>query len=89
MPRPRLHAFEGEQLTVRQIHQRVPVLSERTIRDHLAAGRRTRTAMLCFDPIAAAARGGRITQRILRARSTAEPPHGIPDPPAAATSFQE
>jgi len=27
--------------------------------------------MLCFDPIAAAARGGRITQRILRARSTA------------------
>jgi hypothetical protein len=56
MPRPRLHA-EGEQLTVQQIHQRVPVLSERTIRDHLAAGRRTRTAMLCFDPIAAAARG--------------------------------
>lgn len=57
MPRPRLHAFEGEQLTVQQIHQRVPVLSERTIRDHLAAGRRTRTAMLCFDPIAAASRG--------------------------------
>lgn len=27
MPRPRLHAFEGEQLTVQQIHQRVPVLS--------------------------------------------------------------
>jgi len=69
MSRPRLHAFEGEQLTVQHIHQRVPVLSERTIRDHLAAGRRTRTAMLCFDPIAAAARGGRITQRILRARS--------------------
>ena len=41
MPRPQLHAFEGEQLTVQQIHQRVPVLSERTIRDHLAAGRRT------------------------------------------------
>lgn len=71
MPRPRLHAFEGEQLTVQQIHQRVPVLSPRTIRDHLAAGRRTRVAMLCFDPIAAAARGGRMTQRILRARSTA------------------
>ncbi|TFZ46470.1 hypothetical protein E5C33_04550 [Stenotrophomonas maltophilia] len=71
MPRARLHAFEGEQLTVQQIHLRVPILSERTIRDHLAAGRRTRSAMLCFDPIAAAARGGRITQRILRARSTA------------------
>jgi len=71
MPRPRLHAFEGEQLTVQQIHQGVPVLSERTIRDPLAAGRRTRSAMLSFDPIAAAARGGRITQRILRARSTA------------------
>lgn len=70
MPRARLHAFEGEQLTVQQIHQRVPVLSQRTIRDHLAAGRRTSTAMLCFDPIAAAERGGRITQRILRARST-------------------
>lgn len=63
-----LHDFEGEQLTVRQIHLRVPALSERTIRDHLAAGRRTRTAMLAFDPIAAAARGGRMTQRLLRAR---------------------
>ena len=71
MPRARLHAFEGEQLTVQQIHQRVPILSERTIRDHLAAGRRTRSAMLCFDPIAAAARGGRITQHMLRARSVA------------------
>ncbi|MCX2893055.1 hypothetical protein ORG27_05635 [Stenotrophomonas lactitubi] len=70
MPRARLHAFDGEQLTVQQIHQRVPVLSQRTIRDHLSAGRRTSTAMLCFDPIAAAARGGRITQRILRARSS-------------------
>jgi len=70
MPRTRLHAFDGEQLTVQQIHQRVPVLSQRTIRDHLSAGRRTSTAMLCFDPIAAAARGGRITQRILRARSS-------------------
>lgn len=70
MPRARLHAFDGEQLTVQQIHQRVPVLSQRTIRDHLSAGRRTSTAMLCFDPVAAAARGGRITQRILRARSS-------------------
>lgn len=69
MTRARLHAFEGEQLTVQQIHQRVPVLSPRTIRDHLAAGRRTSTAMLCFDPIAAAARGGRMTQRTLRARA--------------------
>ena len=70
MPRARLHASECEQLTVQQIHPRVTVLSQRTIRDHLAAGRRTSTAMLCFDPIAAAARGGRITQRILRARSS-------------------
>lgn len=70
MPEPRLHAFEGEQLTVQQIHQRVPALSQRTIRDHLAAGRRTRTAMLSFDPAAAAARGGRMTQRLLRARDT-------------------
>lgn len=64
-----VHTFEGEQLTVRQIAGRVPALSERTIRDHLAAGRRTRSAMLSFDPLAAASRGGRITQRALRARS--------------------
>ena len=80
MPRARLHAFEGSAVhphggEQRQghlvlMHQRVPVLSQRTIRDHLSAGRRTSTAMLCFDPIAAAARGGRITQRILRARSS-------------------
>ncbi|MBO8042788.1 hypothetical protein J6396_34595 [Pseudomonas aeruginosa] len=71
MSRPRLHAFEGGQLTVQQIPQGVRVLPERTIRDPLAAGGRARPAMLCFDPIAAAARGGRITQRILRARSIA------------------
>lgn len=86
MPRPRLHAFEGEQLTVQQIHQRVPVLSERTIRDHLAAGRRTRTAMLCFDPIAAAAREGASPSA-----SSAPAPSSvaIPDPPAPAAFLQE
>ena len=85
MPRPRLHAFEGEQLTVQQIHQRVPVLSERTIRDHLAAGRRTRTAMLCFDPIAAASRGASPSASCAHAAS----PVVIPDPPAPAAFFQE
>lgn len=57
---PARHDFEGEQLTVAEIRRRVPILSDRSIRDHLQAGRRTRSAMLSFDPAAASARGGRI-----------------------------
>lgn len=56
----KLHDFDGERLTVRQIRERVPVLSERAVRDYLAAGRNTAMAMLSFDPKAASARGGRI-----------------------------
>lgn len=43
------HDFEGEQLTVAEIMQRVPALADSTIRRHLAAGRNTRVAMLSFD----------------------------------------
>ncbi|WP_323162837.1 hypothetical protein [Stenotrophomonas maltophilia] len=66
MTRAVTYEFEGEQLTVRQIGERVPALPERTIRNHIAAGRRTRTAMLSFDAAAASSRGGRITRRALR-----------------------
>ena len=44
------HPFDGEQLTVQQIHQRVPALSERSICRALAAGRNTKQSMLSFDP---------------------------------------
>lgn len=57
--RARVYEFEGEQLTVAQIRQRVPALSADTIRNHLAAGRNTRQAMLAFDPAAALRLGGR------------------------------
>ncbi len=59
--------FEGEELTVAQIRQRVPILSDRTIRKHLAAGRDTRQAMLNFDISAASARGGRKAARRAKA----------------------
>ena len=42
--------FEGEQLTVKQIRERVPILGEESIRNHLRAGRNTRTAMLSHVP---------------------------------------
>lgn len=60
--------FEGEELTVAQIRQRVPILSERTIRKHLARGRNTTSAMMNFDISAASARGGRKAAR--RAKSS-------------------
>lgn len=56
-------------MTVAQIRRLVPVLSDRAIRSHLAAGRRTRAAMLTFDPAAASSRGGTITARNNRSRA--------------------
>lgn len=52
-------AFEGEQLTIVEIRQRVPILADSTIRAHLCAGRTTRVAMLSFDPRKASARAAR------------------------------
>ena len=45
----KLHTFNGEQLTVRQIKQRVPRLCDYTIRQHLAAGRNTTATMLQYN----------------------------------------
>lgn len=40
--------FDGQLLTVAEIRERVPVMSEASIRDHLRAGRNTQTAMTCY-----------------------------------------
>lgn len=45
----KLHEFEGEMLTVAQIAERVPRVSQSSIRAHLKAGRKTRFEMLA-DP---------------------------------------
>jgi hypothetical protein len=47
---PIRHDFEGELLTIAEIRNRVPVISEQSIREHLAAGRNSRQAMLCYRP---------------------------------------
>lgn len=45
-PDPALHLFEGEQLTIAEIQQRVPVLSKSSVRGQIKLGRRTRQEML-------------------------------------------
>ncbi|KAF1702872.1 hypothetical protein [Pseudoxanthomonas kaohsiungensis] len=52
-------SFEGQELTVAQIREHVPVLGESTIRSHLRAGRNTRAAMLNFNSTIASRQGGR------------------------------
>lgn len=58
----KLHTFNGEQLTVQQIKQRVPNLSVRTLYRHIASGRNTTAAIMQYDShalqIAGARRGG-------------------------------
>lgn len=44
------YAFEGEQLTVKQICARVTGLSETTVREKLAKGMSSRTEMLSTPP---------------------------------------
>lgn len=48
MARARKHEFDGELLTVDEIMPRVPILSEKCIREHLQAGRNTTIAMLSY-----------------------------------------
>jgi hypothetical protein len=48
--KPRLFDFEGEQLSAAEIQRRVPAISETSVRQHLAAGRNTREAMLTYRP---------------------------------------
>lgn len=63
MTRATRYNFEGEQLTVTEIRQRVPALADTTIRRHLAAGRNTRQAMLTFDSSKGIATSGRKAAR--------------------------
>jgi len=58
--------FEGEQLTVAQIRERVPALTDASIRNHLQAGRNTRQAMLTVDQSAVRSRNGRVASRKTR-----------------------
>lgn len=66
------HAFDGEQLTVAEIMQRVPALGESAIRNALAAGRNTTAAMLSFDPKRATVIGAR--KAAARARANGHEP---------------
>jgi hypothetical protein len=58
--------FEGAWLTVKEIRAMVPCLSPHCIRNHLEAGRNTRTAMLSFDHNAARRQGARNGSRKTR-----------------------
>lgn len=49
-PAPRLHEFDGQQLTIAEIKKLIPVVSESSIRQHLEAGRNTREAILNYRP---------------------------------------
>lgn len=42
--------FEGEMLTIAQIRQRVQIVSDASLRAHLAAGRNTASAILSHVP---------------------------------------
>lgn len=55
----RRYEFEGQMLTVVEIHAIVPAISEPAIVQHLKAGRVTRQQMLTFNPRAAMSAGGR------------------------------
>ena len=48
-PLVKRHWFEGQLLTVTEIHRLVSGLSRTTVRKHLSAGRNTRYLMLSFD----------------------------------------
>jgi hypothetical protein len=45
----KVYEFEGEELTLRQIQERLPVLSTRTIQKHVEEGRTTRREILSYD----------------------------------------
>jgi len=59
----KLYVFEGEMLSARQIHERVPVISERSVPKHIEAGRNTRAAMLQHCPTRAMKVGGAIGRK--------------------------
>lgn len=63
-----LYTFDGHPMTLAEIRQRVPVISEATIRDHLRAGRNTRQAMLSYSQVEAFRQAGKKSARVGRSR---------------------
>lgn len=63
-----LYTFDGQPMTLAEIRQRVPVISEATIRDHLRAGRNTKQAMLGFSQTEALRQAGKKSARTNRSR---------------------
>lgn len=45
----KFYPFDGEQLTFADIRRRVPCMSATAVRNGLAKGRTTRSALLCAD----------------------------------------
>ena len=62
------YTFDGEYLTVREIHQRVPALSIQTVRNHLRSGRVTTVAMLSFSTEAIRTANGRRAAKRYKAK---------------------
>lgn len=85
--KPATFLFEGEELTVAQIRQRVPVLPDVTIRKHLHDGRRTRQAMLTYDEAAARRRNGRAGRFAAEAQGLVTSHSGRGTARAAASGF--
>lgn len=62
--------FDGEDLTVKQIHARVPALSLQTVRNHLRCGRLTSIAMLTFSTEAVRTANGKRAAKRYKARTS-------------------
>lgn len=62
------YTFDGQLMTLAEIRQRVPVISEATIRDHLRAGRNTKQAMLSFSQTEALRQAGKKSAKTNRSR---------------------
>jgi len=68
-----LYMFDGQPMTIAQIHARVPALSTTTIRRRLREGRCTAQTMLAFDTRCALRRAGKKTakrRQAMQARGT-------------------
>lgn len=68
--RAQIFCFDGEDLTVKQIHARVPALSLQTVRNHLKCGRLTTAAMLTFSTEAVRTANGKRAAKRYKARTS-------------------
>jgi len=65
-----IFSFDGENLTVKQIHAKVPALSLQTVRNHLKCGRLTSIAMLTFSTEAVRTANGKRAAKRYKARTS-------------------